>query len=64
MQRTLLRSTNDRWIAGVFGGMSRTFDWNSTHVRIWVIVLGMLMAGVPLVLAYIVMWVAMPEDAE
>ncbi|EEI23338.1 PspC domain-containing protein [Lentilactobacillus hilgardii] len=62
-KKKLYRSSEDRWIAGVLGGISAYFDWNSTLVRILYIIL-MFTPGVGLVaiLAYIVMIAIIPAE--
>ncbi len=62
-QKKLYRSSTDRWIAGVLGGISHYFQWNSTLVRILYIVL-MLTPGIGLVsiLAYVVMIAILPAE--
>ncbi|MFD1123959.1 PspC domain-containing protein [Lentilactobacillus raoultii] len=64
-KKKLFRSSKDRWIAGVLGGISSYFDWNSTLVRVLYIVL-MLTPGIGMaaILAYVVMIAIIPaEDA-
>ena len=57
---TLMRSRVDRKIAGVCGGIARNQGWDSNVVRlIWVALV--LFAGTG-VLAYIVLWVVLPEE--
>ncbi len=53
------RSTTDRWIGGVCGGVAAHFGWDAAAVRIvWAIAL--LVGGVG-ALAYILAWVIIPE---
>jgi phage shock protein C len=75
-QRKLYRSTRDKWIAGVCGGIAERYDHDPTLIRIlWIgitIVTGIL-GGV---LVYILLWAfikkypsyftppALPPDAE
>lgn len=60
MAGTLMRSRVDRKIAGVCGGIARNQGWDSNVVRlIWVALV--LFAGTG-VLAYIVLWVVLPEE--
>lgn len=58
----LVRSTTDRKIAGVCGGMAAYFNMDVTLMRIlWVI--GVI-AGFPVVgIIYLVLWMALPEGA-
>jgi phage shock protein C len=57
--RRLVRSTNDRKIAGVCAGIADYFDIDPTIVRIiWL--LATLIPG-PNIIAYLVLWLALPE---
>jgi phage shock protein PspC (stress-responsive transcriptional regulator) len=58
-RRRLVRSTNDRKIAGVCGGLADYFDLDPTIIRV-VWVLAFFCAGTGL-LAYIILWIAVPE---
>lgn len=58
------RSKNNRLLAGVLGGLAEYVGWKPTHMRLlfWAIII--LSAGVTLpmaVLAYVLMWILMPE---
>ena len=38
MEKRLLRSTNNKWIAGVCGGIAEYFGWNPEMLRLlWVV---------------------------
>jgi phage shock protein C len=54
----LYRSTTDRQIAGVCGGLAHYFDVDATLVRIAFVVAAFTSVGL---LAYIVLWIAVPE---
>ncbi len=58
-QRRLARSTSDRWVAGVLGGIAQTYDWNPTLVRL-IFIASVLLPG-PQFLAYLIAWVIMPS---
>lgn len=56
----LRRSTDDRMLAGVAGGLARYLDVDATLVRIAFVVLTVIGgAGVPL---YLAAWLLIPED--
>ena len=58
-ERKLVRSTNDRKIAGVCAGVADYFDWDPTIVRlIWA--LATLVPG-PNILVYLVLWIVLPQ---
>jgi phage shock protein C len=58
----LSRVRAGRKIAGVCGGVARYFDLDVTLVRVLWIILTIFLAGLPGVVAYIVCWIAMPQD--
>ena len=58
-QKRFVRSTNDRKIAGVCAGLADYFNMDTGLVRIlWLI--ATLVPG-PNILAYIILWIALPE---
>ncbi len=59
MQKKLYRSRNDRYIAGVCGGLAEYFGIDPTIVRI-VFILAALIGG-PGVILYIILALVMPE---
>ena len=60
--KRLMRSTSDRKIAGVCGGIAEYFDVDSTFVRlIWVLLILLPIPLVPAFLGYFVAWVVMPK---
>lgn len=58
MHKMLYRSTKDRKIAGVCGGLGEYFDIDPVLFRVLAIVFACTGAGV---LAYIICWIVMPE---
>ena len=57
-RKRLVRSTNDKKIAGVAAGLADYFDLDPTIIRlVWL--LAALFAGTG-VLAYIILWIALP----
>jgi phage shock protein C len=61
MDTRLARTTNDKMIAGVCGGLARYFGIDSTIVRL-VFVLAVLSGLSPLV--YVILWIVMPQEAS
>lgn len=57
-RKRLVRSTNDKKIAGVAAGLADYFDLDPTIIRV-VWLLAFLCAGAGL-LAYIILWIALP----
>lgn len=58
---TLSRPTNDKWIAGVCGGLGQRFGINSNLIRL-AFVLSCLLPG-PQVIVYLVLWIIMPKKS-
>jgi phage shock protein C len=58
--KRLYRSTTDKKIAGVCGGIADYFDVDPTLVRAAFLLFAL--AGGPGILLYIVLWMVMPED--
>jgi phage shock protein C len=56
--RQLTRSTTDRRISGVAGGMAAYFDIDPTLVRVGWVVAGVMGWGI---LAYLILWVVVPQ---
>jgi phage shock protein PspC (stress-responsive transcriptional regulator) len=60
--KRLMRSSTDRKIAGVCGGIAEYFDIDSTVVRlVWLVLLFIPVPIVPSIVAYIVAWLVMPQ---
>jgi phage shock protein PspC (stress-responsive transcriptional regulator) len=57
----LWRSTTDRWLAGVCGGIAAWLGWKPAVVRTLTVIGTLLAAVVPGLLVYLVLWVVMPR---
>ena len=58
-EKKLYRSTSDKMLAGVCGGLADYFDLDPSIVRIAFAALGVFAGiGVPL---YVIMWIVVPE---
>ena len=57
----LQRSREQRVIAGVCGGIAEWLGWNPTLVRVLFVLVSVLSVAFPGILAYIVLWILMPE---
>ena len=57
--RRLTRSTSDKWIGGVCGGLADYFGWNANLVRL-LFVLSCLLPG-PQFIVYLVLWIIIPK---
>ncbi|HJR57778.1 MAG TPA: PspC domain-containing protein [Vicinamibacterales bacterium] len=58
----LLRSRNDKVIAGVCGGLAKSLGWSSTAVRVLYVLISILSAAFPGILVYIILWIVMPQE--
>jgi phage shock protein C len=61
-EKQLTRSTNERMVAGVAGGLGEYFSMDPTLVRLIFVLLTL--AGGPGLLLYLILWVIMPEAPE
>ncbi|MBN1211592.1 MAG: PspC domain-containing protein [candidate division Zixibacteria bacterium] len=59
-QKRLYRSTTDRQLAGVCGGLGEYFNIDSTLIRLVIAVLAIAGVGTGL-LFYIIAWIVIPE---
>ena len=59
----LHRSSSNRIIAGVCGGIAEWLGWNPTTVRVLYVVVSILSVAFPGILVYLILWIAMPEGA-
>ena len=61
MEKRLLRSSNNKWIAGVCGGIAEYFGWNADLLRlVWVVLtVGTAFCGG---IVYVVLWLIMPQQ--
>lgn len=58
--RRLVRSRDDRWLAGVCGGVAQYAGIDPNLVRLLAVV-GAVFSGGTLFVAYVVAWILMPE---
>ena len=59
-KKKLMRSSTDKKIAGVCGGLADYFDIDPTWVRL--LFLGLLLLGGAALLVYLVMWIVVPLE--
>lgn len=59
MTKKLYRSTTDKMIGGVAGGLAEYFDIDATLIRVLFIVVVFLGGGG--IIAYIILWIVVPE---
>jgi len=61
-KRRLVRSSRNRMVAGVCGGIAEWQDWDPTVVRLVYILVSVLSAAFPGVLIYLILWLVTPPD--
>ena len=59
--KKLYRSTEDRKIAGICGGLGELLNIDPTIIRLLLIFLCIVTAVMPLILTYIIAWFIVPE---
>lgn len=59
--RKLTRSRDNRWLAGVCGGLAEYFNVDPALFRILFVVLAMTGAGIPI---YLLAWLIIPAEGE
>ena len=60
----LYRSRRDSLIAGVCGGIAEALGWTATRVRVLYVIVSILSVAFPGVLAYVILWIAIPRAPE
>jgi phage shock protein C len=58
--KRLYRSTDDKMIAGVCGGLAEYFNVDPVIIRLIAVIL-VLPGGVPGILPYVIMWIIVPK---
>jgi phage shock protein C len=61
--KVLVRSRNDRIVAGICAGAADYFGWDVTLVRVTVAVVSVITGGTGL-LAYLVAWAVIPVEGD
>lgn len=57
----LTRSSRNRMIAGVCGGIAEWLGWDPTVTRIVYVLVSIFSVAFPGIIVYIVLWILMPE---
>ena len=58
----LVKSSYDRKLMGVCGGIANYLGWDANIVRVAWVLLTVLSVGAPMVIAYVLMGLFMPEE--
>ncbi|HEX9666595.1 MAG TPA: PspC domain-containing protein [Thermodesulfobacteriota bacterium] len=62
--KKIYRSKKDKMIAGICGGLGEMFEIDPTLIRLGLVFIGLVTGIVPLVIAYILGWIIIPENPE
>jgi phage shock protein PspC (stress-responsive transcriptional regulator) len=57
----LQRSSTDRIVAGVCGGIAEWLGWSPTMVRVLYVVGSIVSVAFPGILVYLILWIVMPN---
>ncbi|HET8796294.1 MAG TPA: PspC domain-containing protein [Thermoanaerobaculia bacterium] len=57
----LYRSTRNRMLGGVCGGLAEWLGWSPTWVRILYVLVSVLSAAFPGAIVYIILWIVIPQ---
>lgn len=58
----LHRSSQNRMIAGVCGGLAAWLGWDPTMVRVLYVIVSIVSVAFPGILVYVILWILMPLD--
>lgn len=60
--RPMTRSSDDRMIAGVCGGIAEYFGWSAFRVRVVYVIGSLVSAAFPGLIVYLFLWFLLPES--
>ncbi|MCK4853553.1 MAG: PspC domain-containing protein [Bacteroidales bacterium] len=64
VNKSKLTRSNNRVIAGVCAGLAVWLGWDIALVRLLYLIISIFSAGFPGILAYIILWIVMPEETD
>ena len=59
----LYRTTDDKWVAGVCGGLAANLGWRSGRLRLVWVLATIFSAAFPGIILYLALWFLMPKAA-
>ena len=62
MKKSRLTRSSNRVIAGVCAGLAEWLGWDIALVRLLYLIVSIVSAGFPGTIAYIILWIVMPEE--
>jgi phage shock protein C len=60
--KRLYRSREERWLAGICGGLGNYFDIDPTVIRVLFVLFSLVVGGG--IIAYIILWIVIPQEPE
>jgi phage shock protein C len=57
-----LHRSQNRWLAGVCGGIAAWLGWSPTLVRVLYIIISAASVAFPGIIVYLILWVIMPRS--
>ncbi len=64
MKKKLYRSSKQRMIAGICGGLAEYFDIDVNIMRLLFVAISLLSVLFPMVIFYITAWIIVPEEEK
>lgn len=64
MAKKLHRSSKQRMIAGICGGLAEYFDMDVNIMRLLFVAISLLSVLFPMVIFYIIAWIIVPEEEK
>jgi phage shock protein C len=64
MAKKLYRSSKQRMIAGICGGLAEYFDMDVNIMRLLFVAISLLSVLFPMVIFYIIAWIIVPEKEK
>ncbi len=64
MAKKLYRSSKQRMIAGICGGLAEYFDMDVNIMRLLFVAVSLLSVLFPMVIFYIIAWIIVPEKEQ
>jgi len=61
---SLRRSTDNRMIAGIIGGLAAYFELDPTLLRVLYVVVSVVSVAFPGILVYLILWMVIPEEGR
>jgi len=64
MAKKLYRSSKQRMVAGICGGLAEYFDMDVNIMRLLFVAISLLSVLFPMVIFYIIAWIIVPEEEK